>query len=465
MPEVLWEPNPGPQTAFLATATREVLFGGAVEGGKTDALLMAPLRWAHHPKHRALLLRRKEPRLLEVIDRTKILYPTLVPGAVWHETDNRWVLPAGGFISMGHMEHEDDVAKFKTFEFNWIGFDELTEFTEHQYMFMFMRNRAKAEDLPLQIRSGTNPGGTGMQWVFDRFIDKKEPYKVYSYKVEVEGEGSKTIERQYIPATIFDNPKAPQRDEYIAGLASLDDITREAYLYGRWGRFRGQFFPKNPKMIPNGIKNSDYYVIRCMDYGWDSPACVLWLVVYPKLRKVEIASEIYGDHMTTDSIAQMIRATEDRLKFEGKINFSVLSPDVFSGAAEGGQTIATLLMEKGIWFEKANNSRKSGWAQVLRLIDNDQLRVWEGQAPNLLRTLTKLPRHKNKPDDVQDRGVEDHAPEALRYGLMAYKDQVVIPIKSKAQPKPNMDPYWDQLQIQLAESRSGEYIEGLGFGW
>src|SRR4051812_3086600 len=113
--EVLWMPNAGPQTAFLASPAREVFYGGAAAGGKSDAIIAGAVRYADHPAHRAILFRRTRPQLQEVIDRTQTLYPLLIPGAEWVERESRWRLPAGGFVQMGYAEHENDILGFKTF--------------------------------------------------------------------------------------------------------------------------------------------------------------------------------------------------------------------------------------------------------------------------------------------------------------------------------------------------------------
>src|SRR6266550_7692549 len=120
--------------------------------------MMLPLYRVDNPKHRCLMLRRTRPQLQEVIDRSIQIYPEVVPGAQWKEAESRWKFPSGAVIQMGYAEHEKDIYQFKSYEYNLICFDELTTFTEPMYQFMFSRNRTKAEDLPLMIRSGTNHG-------------------------------------------------------------------------------------------------------------------------------------------------------------------------------------------------------------------------------------------------------------------------------------------------------------------
>ena len=54
---VLFKPNVGPQTEFLAASEREVLYGGSAGGGKSYAMLADPLRYMGHPEFSGLLLR------------------------------------------------------------------------------------------------------------------------------------------------------------------------------------------------------------------------------------------------------------------------------------------------------------------------------------------------------------------------------------------------------------------------
>ena len=72
---VLWRPNPGPQTRFLASTASEVLYGGAAGGGKSAASVALPLKWIHNGAFRALFLRREAKYLSDAIDKSQALYP------------------------------------------------------------------------------------------------------------------------------------------------------------------------------------------------------------------------------------------------------------------------------------------------------------------------------------------------------------------------------------------------------
>ena len=80
---IIFAPNPGPQTAFLAAADREVLYGGAAGGGKSYAMLADPLRYLPHPQFSGLLLRHTTEELRELIWKSQELYPKIYPGIKW----------------------------------------------------------------------------------------------------------------------------------------------------------------------------------------------------------------------------------------------------------------------------------------------------------------------------------------------------------------------------------------------
>lgn len=124
-------------------------------------------------------------------------------------------------------------------EFHYIGFDELTQFAETQYLYLFSRlRRLIGSPFVLKMRSASNPGGLGHEWVFERFV---KPMKDY-----LEGRGPKP-DRVFIPATMADNPWIEQ--DYAQMLDKLDYVTREQLKHGDWfiqqegNMFRKDWFP------------------------------------------------------------------------------------------------------------------------------------------------------------------------------------------------------------------------------
>ena len=128
------------------------------------------------------------------------------------------------------MQREDDKFNYSSAEYQFIGFDELTEFTESQYRFMFSRLRRleKMKQVPLRMRSGTNPVGSGAPWVKQRFIT--EGNKVVREKV---AEQIIEYERRFVPAKLDDNPFI-DKTSYIGSLGNLEPHLLQALLDGDW---------------------------------------------------------------------------------------------------------------------------------------------------------------------------------------------------------------------------------------
>ena len=102
--EITFKPNAGPQEQFLSSPEKEVLYGGAAGGGKSYAMLVDPLRYAHKKAHRALILRRSMPELRELIDKSRELYPKAFPGCKFREVEKLWNFPSGDKIEFGFLE-------------------------------------------------------------------------------------------------------------------------------------------------------------------------------------------------------------------------------------------------------------------------------------------------------------------------------------------------------------------------
>jgi predicted phage terminase large subunit-like protein len=221
------------QLEFLLNPETESLYGGQAGGGKSEAILMAGLQWVEDPNYAGLILRRTYKDLAlpgALMDRAhEWLQPT---DAHWNGTDKTWEFPTGSTLSFGYLAHENDKYQYQSSEFQFIAFDELTQFTESQYLYLFSRLRRKeGSQIPLRLRAGSNPGGIGHEWVKTRFILGELPFIRASYK---------------------ENPYLDQ-SEYEKSLDKLDWITREQLKHGNWdvnpqgGLFKREWF----KIIEN----------------------------------------------------------------------------------------------------------------------------------------------------------------------------------------------------------------------
>ena len=132
--KIIFQPNPGPQTDFLSASEQEVLYGGAAGGGKSFAMLADPVRYFNNPLSSMLLVRRSTEELRELISVSKQLYPKAIPGIKFMERDKTWVAPSGATLWLSYLDRDDDVQRYQGQAFNWIGFDELTQSYDSNYI-------------------------------------------------------------------------------------------------------------------------------------------------------------------------------------------------------------------------------------------------------------------------------------------------------------------------------------------
>ena len=240
----------GKQREFLALTCFEALYGGAAGGGKSDALIMAALQYVHIPGYAALIIRRTYPDLSKpgaIMDRAKNWF--IPKGVRWHEQDKRFTFPSGATLNFGILDTERDKFNYQGAEFQFIGFDELTQLPEAWYRYLLSRlRRLRGSEVPLRARGATNPGGIGHEWVKRRFID---------------GDGS----RVFVPASLDDNPHLDAA-EYRFALAQLDSSTRRQLLDGVWIRDAGGLVYQYDD-ARNGIDEAPAGLnqVLAMDYG------------------------------------------------------------------------------------------------------------------------------------------------------------------------------------------------------
>jgi len=434
--EVIFEPNPGPQTEFLASTEQEVLYGGSAGGGKSYSLVADPVRYLNNPNARMLLVRRSTEELRELISVSKQLYPKAIPGIKFMERDKTWVAPSGATLWMSYLDRDDDVMRYQGQAFNWIGFDELTQWPT-PYPWNYMRSRlrtTKASGLPLYMRATSNPGGPGHQWVKKTFIDPNTPNKAFWATDADSGEiicwpkghskeGQPLFRRRFIPATLFDNPYLAEDGMYEANLLSLPEHQRRQLLEGDWDINEGAAFPefnrKQHVIEPYDIPNS-WAKFRACDYGYGSHTGVVWIAVTPAEQLV-VYREMYVSKVTATDLADMILEAEDG----EKIRYGVLDSSLWHNRGDTGPSLAEQMIMKGCRWrpsDRSRGSRVAGKNELHRRLQVDEFTeeprlVFFNNCTNTISQLPALPLDKNNPEDV-DTNAEDHLYDALRYGVM-----------------------------------------------
>lgn len=253
------EPLPK-QEEFLRLNCREAFYGGAAGPGKSSSLLMAALQYVHVPRYAALLFRRDFSRLAlpgALMDRAKEWF--IPRGVKWSADEKTFRFPSGATITFGYLDNFNDRYRYQSSEFQFIGFDELTEFPEDAYTFMFSRNRqTKDVGVPLRFRAASNPGGVGHDWVLRRFISKEA--------IEATSRGEFGVfwqeGRAFVPGRLIDNPYVDAA-EYRESLMHMDPVSRERLLNGDWSvREDSRIKPDWMRYYTN---SGDYYSLARTD--------------------------------------------------------------------------------------------------------------------------------------------------------------------------------------------------------
>lgn len=282
-----------PQERFCRSNVRELGFGGQAGGGKSMALILDALYQLDKPGYNAIMFRRTYKRLKEadgLIDLTSAVYPII--GGVYRQSDYTWVFPRfhDNTIRLSHMEHEKNAQDYSGSQYAWIGFDELEEFVERQYLFLFSRNRSSNPSVNLYMRSTFNPGGVGHFWIKKRFINTDIANKakwfcrVGGIDTEASPKNRNAIERMFIPSRLEDNPYLWQdgNSEYDRGLNQLDIVDYRRLRLGDWdvrrtGRVYHSFDDKNvgPASYELDLSKAEGYY-HAHDFGAVNRIWGLW---------------------------------------------------------------------------------------------------------------------------------------------------------------------------------------------
>jgi len=434
---VLFKPNPGPQTDFLAASEREVLYGGSAGGGKSYAMLADPLRYMGHPQFSGLLLRHTTEELRELIFKSQELYPKIWPGIKWSERKMQWTAPSGARLWMSYLDRDEDFLRYQGLAFSGIGFDELTQW-QSPYAWNYMRSRLRstAPDLPIFMRATTNPGGRGHHWVKKMFIDPAPYGQAYDATDSETGEvlrypaghskaGKPLFKRRFIPARLSDNPYLSEAGDYEAMLLSLPEQQRRQLLEGDWDIKEGAAFTEFDRSVhviePFNIP-SNWVKFRACDYGYGSHSGVVWFAVAPSEQLI-VYRELYVSKVLATDLADMVLELEAE---DGNIKYGVLDSSLWHKRGDTGPSLAEQMISRGCRWrpsDRSRGSRVAGKNEIHRRLQIDEFTeepriVFFNSCTNIISQLPSIPLDKKNPEDV-DTKAEDHLYDALRHGIMS----------------------------------------------
>ena len=412
---VIFKPNDGPQTDFLAASETDVLYGGAAGGGKSYAMLVDPLRYAHRGAHRALILRRSMPELRELIDKSRELYPKAFPGCKYKEVEKLWNFPSGAKIEFGFLERDADVYRYQGQAYSWIGFDEIThQATEFSWNYLASRLRTTDPEIVPYMRCTANPGGVGAHWVKKRYITPSPPNE--SFK------GEDGLSRKFIPARLDDNPYLAHDGRYEQMLKALPPTQRRQLLEGDWEVAEGAAFTefdRNVHIIDPFEIPIHWDRIKGIDYGYASESACVWGAIDRDDNTLIIYRELYRKGLLATDLAFMLTEMElnDPMSVPG-----VLDTACWNRTGQTGPTVGETLTKAGHKLRRADKNRVAGKIQIHEYLKVQQsgrpkLQIFN-TCPNLIRELQSIPLDKSNPEDV-DTHAPDHAYDALRYLIMS----------------------------------------------
>ena len=412
---IIFSPNEGPQEAFLAAGEKDVLYGGSAGGGKSYAMIVDPLRFAHRAAHRALILRRSMPELRELIDKSRELYPKAFPGCKYREVEKLWNFPSGAKVEFGFLERDADVYRYQGQAYSWIGFDEITQLpTEFSWNYLSSRLRTTDSEITPYMRCTANPGGVGAHWVKKRYIDPCESDQSFL--------GSDGLTRKFIPARLQDNPYLARDGMYEQMLKALPPTQRKQLLEGNWDVNEGAAFTEfslDEHTIPPFQIPIHWERVKGIDYGYASESACIWATVDPSDGTLIVYRELYQKGLTGEDLGRKITEMElvDPLSVQG-----VLDTSAWSRTGTTGPTVGETLVRQGHKLRRADKNRIQGKIQIheyLRLQPSGRPRLQIfNSCPSLIRELQSIPLDKSNPEDV-DTHAPDHAYDALRYLIMS----------------------------------------------
>ena len=415
-----WRPHKR-QEDFLRSPAREILFGGARGGGKTDAGIIWVSKPAIHgkfKKFRGLILRETAESLADWIDRAAEIYAKTGARLVLTPTP-RFIWPWGAKIFTGHLKDKRSIRKYVGREFQRILIEELTQIEDKDlYDKLLGSCRSTIKGLDARIASTTNPGGPGHHWVKKRFVDPAAPGTLFR-------ERGKTLTRVFIPSLVTDNPTLCENDPaYVEYLDSLPEKLRKAWRNGDWSVLEGTYFTEFTRqthtIAPFEIPPS--WARYCaIDWGFFPDPCVcLWFAVSSD-RKRNITVMYRERHWLRTGPADVAADIIFINKSEPHMNNIVADPSMW--ASKSGPSDAEKMITAGLMVTQADNSRVIGWTRLHDAFKIDrqtmqpELKIFN-TCVKTIEAIEVCQHDEHNPMDVAANKL-DHWADPMRYHCMS----------------------------------------------
>ena len=456
MPELRLDPPSEKQKLFLTAKAKHVGFGGARGGGKSWVVrYKAKLLALHFGGIKILLVRKTYPEL--IANHINTLRGELHGIARYNKQEKCFFFPNGSTIKFGYCASDGDLDQYQGAEYDVIFLDEATNLRQ-EWIEKITACLRGVNDFPKRIYYTFNPGGVGHGYMKRLFIDRR-------YEA-----GEDPEDYTFIQSLVTDNKvlMASQPD-YVRQLEALPPKLREAWLYGRWDIYEGQFF-EDFRLEPdpdachkaeisieearergrwthviepldlNAGNRRGWQIYRSYDFGYAKPfSCAWWAVDYDgTLYRI---LEMYG---CTDTANEGVKWTPDQqfqriAQFErehpwlrGKRILGVADPAIWD--ASRGDSIAETAAKYGLFFDPGDHERIAGWMQChyrLQFDEQGYPRMYVfSNCKGFIRTIPLMMYDEHKAEDL-DTSLEDHIADEWRYMCMARPIQPIRPAEEK----------------------------------
>ena len=397
------------QQRFFDSRTRYTAYGGARGGGKSWALRRKLIGLCLcYPGISCLLIRRSYSELKSNHLRPLINeYGELIN---YSESEKRVTLPNGSSISFGYCASASDVLRYQGQEYDIIAIDEATQLSEYQFS-IFKACLRGCGPYPKRMYLTCNPGGIGHGWVKRLFIDR-------DFR-----EGEDPMDYSFVQALVYDNEPLTKSDpDYVRQLESLPRKLKDAWLFGRWDVFEGQFFPEfDPRRHvcdKSVIQNKQLRKFAAFDYGFDMTAALL--IGVDTEGNLWVIDEFCSPGLTLSEAAIKISC----LCRGHNVEYAVASPDLWNRRQDTGRSGFEIMQSvSGMpGMIPADNRRIAGWRALREYLSSSggpSLAICNG-CHQLIRSLPALMFDSEKSEDASSEPHSiTHAPEALRYAVMS----------------------------------------------
>ena len=406
-------PNPK-QLRFFKSKKKYIAYGGARAGGKSWAMRVKFVLLAlNYNNLKLLLLRRTYPEL--EANHIIPLQLMLKGIAKYVSAKKCFYFPNGSILKLGYCKTDGDAIQYHGHEYDVIGFEEATLFSEWQLTFIATCARNVRTDFMPRLYYTCNPGGIGHSYIKRLFIDR-----------EYENEENPN-DYEFIPALIYDNEILMKNDPtYLKILNNLPEELRRAHRDGDWDALSGQYFREfnrsvhviEPFEIP---REWNRYIT--IDYGLDKFAAYFIAVDYDK--NCYVYKEIYKENLIISDAAKIIKET---ILPDEKIKYIYGPPDLESRRQDTGKSALQIFLENDIVIVTTRNDRIPGWLCIKEMLnikeittqDGDKIRTAQlkffSNVKSLIKNLPMVQRDDKDPNDIAKEPHElTHGPDALRY--------------------------------------------------